>query len=439
MNFTMSFLKIHIKLLKKKILLKKKCIIICKLMKPLVVFIILFFITIVVAIETAFPNVSLGRLYQDYSKNKNLRLVLKIKKNMSSIAGGLLIYDNIFATLLVTLSTDFISENFGVYTRPYLTILIPLLVTLWEAIIKAYVIYDASRVSIQLAPYVEKFLLFVKPISFIIDKIAIFFIKFFIKSPKETSEDLSSLKEVKSALEFHHSLFPSDESAMVKNLLSMNIKSIEHIMIHRRDFSQMCLKKIKDILVFIGESPHEKIIIWEGSHDNVIGTISKYDILEVFFRKKGAAEKDYLSLLREKVQPAKFIPESITITTLLHTFRLRGAGLYIIVNEYGVVKGLVTPQDVLTGIVGEVDNNIERSHITKTGNGIMVHGHTPISELNRLMFWNISEKYTNVADMILSSFKQIPEIGSEGHMEGLFFKVIKNDGTRIKYIYLEKK
>jgi len=230
----------------------------------------------------------------------------------------------------------------------------------------------------------------------------------------------------------HLGLVDSDALAMMEGALDVSETQVRDAMIPR---SQMVVvnndSKLEEFLPQIVESGHSRFPVIGEDKDEVVGILMAKDLLP--FLASGGEEFDLLSVIR----PAVVIPESKRLNVLLRDFRLNRNHMAIVVDEYGGVSGLITIEDVLEEIVGEIDDEYdeeEEALILKTGeNRYHVQALTPIEDLNEQFGSNLSDDdYGTVGGLLLAEFGRVPDHGDVVTLGDKFeFRVIKADSRRI--------
>lgn len=227
-------------------------------------------------------------------------------------------------------------------------------------------------------------------------------------------------------------LFDSDVLAMMEGALEVSETQVRDAMIPR---SQMVVvnhdSDLEDFLPQIVESGHSRFPVIGEDKDEVVGILMAKDLLPQL--ASGGSQFDLSSAIR----PAVVIPESKRLNVLLRDFRLNRNHIAIVVDEYGGVSGLITIEDVLEEIVGEIDDEYdeeEEALILKTGeNRYQVQALTPIGDLNDLFEANLSDDdFGTVGGLLLAEFGRVPEHDDVVTLGDKFeFRVIKADSRRI--------
>lgn len=235
-------------------------------------------------------------------------------------------------------------------------------------------------------------------------------------------------------------LFGRDALDMIEGVFEVTEMQVRDIMIPR---SHMVVVEVddplEDMLQVISESGHSRFPAIGDSRDEVIGVLLAKDLLRFSASKTKALEFDINDYLR----PAVFIPESKRLNTLLREFRSSRYHIAIVVDEYGGVAGLVTIEDVLEQIVGEIDDehdSEEETNIREQDNGIFaVRALTPIEDFNAHFACALSdEEFDTIGGLVLQQVGQVPKRGETVVLDTFQFRVLAADSRRIHLLQVSR-
>ncbi len=235
-------------------------------------------------------------------------------------------------------------------------------------------------------------------------------------------------------------LFTHDTLSMLEGSLLVSDLHVRDVMIPR---AQMTTLKINDglesWLKTIVESGHSRFPVVNDNKDDILGIFLAKDLLSYF----ASGQKESAFNMRECLRPAVFIPESKRLNVLLRDFRSSRNHMAIIVDEYGGVAGLVTIEDVIEQIVGEIDDEHDADDQVFVkqydGETYSVLAMTPIDEFNETFNTHFSdEEFDTINGIILQAFGHLPKKGETIELEGLHFQVARMDGRRIKLLRVKQ-
>ena len=250
--------------------------------------------------------------------------------------------------------------------------------------------------------------------------------KIFSSEPRNRNELREGLSEARDS-----GILSEDAYAMMEGALDVSEMQVRDVMIPR---AQMVVvhedSNLDTCLPLILESGHSRFPVIGEDKDEVEGILLAKDLLHHFSNGHDGFD------LRKVVRPAVIIPESKRLNVLLRDFRASRNHMAIVVDEYGGVAGLVTIEDVLEEIVGEIDDEhdiAEDANIKKiSDNRFTVRALTPIEEFNENFESNLSdEECDTVGGLVLSEFGRLPESGEQVSILGFEFKVLKADNRRV--------
>jgi len=250
--------------------------------------------------------------------------------------------------------------------------------------------------------------------------------------PQDREQLISLLRDSE-----QRNLFDSDALGMIEGVLQVSEMQARDIMIPR---SQMVILEresdIKDILPTVIEFNHSRFPVIGENLDEVIGILLAKDLLPYF-----ATDNKSKFYLRDIIRPAIVIPESKRLNILLNEFRASRNHMAIVVDEYGGVSGLVTIEDVLEQIVGE----IEDEHDIDEDTFIKDHGDrnytikalTPIEDFNEYFLCDFkSDDYDTLGGLLLNHIGHLPKRGELVDIDGFHFKILRADNRRIHLLYM---
>jgi magnesium and cobalt transporter len=236
---------------------------------------------------------------------------------------------------------------------------------------------------------------------------------------------------------FERRLLDADALSMIEGALQVSEMQVRDIMIPR---SQMDVIDINDeppvFIPFVMETRHSRFPVTDGNKDNIIGILLAKDLLRYY-----AGEEFNV---REMLRPAVFIPEAKRLNVLLRDFRSNRNHIAIVVDEYGGVSGLVTIEDVLEQIVGEIEDEYDfdetEANIVADKNGkYRVKATTEISDFNE-EFKTIfdDENFDTVGGLVVSHFGRLPKRGEHITFDGLKFQILRADSRRVHSLLVER-
>jgi len=224
-----------------------------------------------------------------------------------------------------------------------------------------------------------------------------------------------------------------DEEEMLLSVLSFRKRLVREVMVPRTQMACCDTTASLDALValMLGEG-HSRIPVYEGDVDHIVGFVTARDVLQCW----GAS--DHPASLAELMRPAYFIPETMSLEALLGEFRRRRIHLAVAVDEYGGVSGLVTLEDVLEEIVGDIQDEYdeEEAEIRESGDGLRVDASTEIERLEEHLGLELGDPrgFETVGGLVFHVLGHIPQPGETFHYRGLEITVQDADKRRVKEV-----
>lgn len=396
------------------------------------------------AVETAFTAASKGKLQNLIKKgNRKAAEVEKLRRNsMSDIIGALLASETLLEVSATSVATAALTSVFNEAGVMMASVIMTILIMIYGEIIpKLYAYYYPEKIAIKTIGFIKIFLKVVKPILRLTNLIARFSLRLVGVGSKETDPN-ESVDELKGAIALHAHMGSKaqNEKAMMESILDLAEVSVDEIMTHRKNMVMIDASTPMDkILEQVLSSPYTRHPVWENNRENIIGILHTKDLLRAIARHDG--EITDIQIKDACVKPW-FIPESTSLLDQLNAFRARREHLACVVDEYGALLGIVTLEDILEEIVGQIDDehDVTVPGVRKEGpHTISVHGWVTLRDLNREFDWDLpDEEAATLAGLLIHETEQIPEIGQEFMIYGLKCKVIarkRNQITRIRITY----
>ena len=388
--------------------------------------------------ETALTAASDARMRQLANKgNKRAKIVEKLRADREGLIGSILIGNNAVNVLGSALATSFAIALFGEGGLVWATIgMTVLLVVFAEVMPKTYAFTYADSYALRIAPVLQLVVRALSPLSVGIRLLATQIIRPNPDANENREEELRGLIELQGN---DGSADDRERKAMLSSILDLNEISVEAIMTHRGTVSMINADdQVEDILRYVLNSPHTRHPVFSGKSDNIVGVLHVKDLL----RAVGEAETGMI--LPETVQniasDAYFIPETTLLFDQLQAFRSRREHFAVVVDEYGDFRGIVTLEDILEEIVGDIDDehDIDLAGLTPQADGSwLVDGNVTIRDLNRTLGWHLpDEDASTVAGLVLFESRTIPSPGQEFRFHDIRFRIVKRKGNRLTRLRL---
>lgn len=216
-------------------------------------------------------------------------------------------------------------------------------------------------------------------------------------------------------------------------LLDLHELEVSDVMVHRTSMRSVNADQSpQEIVREILQSPHTRMPIWRGSTENIVGVVHAKDLLRALF--EAGNDPALVDVMKVAAKPW-FVPDTTALQDQLNAFLRRKGHIAIVVDEYGEVQGLVTLEDILEEIVGEIadEHDIQMQGVKKEADGsVVVDGSVSIRDLNRALDWRLpDEEATTIAGLVIHETQSIPEEKQAFTFHGKRFIVMKREKNRI--------
>lgn len=389
--------------------------------------------------ETALTAASTARL-RKLAKDGNDRAkqVLALRVNKDKMLGGLLLGNNLVNNLSPALATAILMAAFGEAGVFYAAIIMTVIVLIFaEVLPKTYALHHADSMSMRIVPAMKWVVMIFAPISEAVTLIVRQTLKIFGVDISKVSAG-SHLELLRGAIEMHEG--PDNdtaiERAMLRSVLDLAEVDVYEIMTHRSSVKMIDASKPMDQIVdAVLESQHTRLPIYQDSTDNIIGIVHA----KLLLRELRAVDGDASALSIDAItNDPWFIPETTSLQDQLQSFREKREHFALVVDEYGSVMGIVTLEDILEEIVGEIEDeyDVAVQGVRKTADGkYLVDGSVTIRDLNREFDWGLpDEEYSTIAGLILHESRSIPKVGQSFVFYRLRFDIVRRKKNQITQV-----
>lgn len=389
--------------------------------------------------ETALTAASRVRLLsREKDGDKRAALVNRIRDQKDRMIGALLLGNNLVNILASALATSVLMKLFGEAGVIYATLIMTMLVLIFaEVLPKTYAFHYAEKMAMRIAPVIRMVIVIFAPITEAVTWVVRRVLKVFGVDISRVSAG-SHLELLRGAIEMHEGEDKGvqEQRAMLRSILDLAEVDVEEIMIHRKNVTMIDADQpIGKIVDEVLGSPFTRLPMWKDNPDNIIGVIHAKQLLRELRDIGGDVEK--LHLTRAAMEPW-FIPETTNLYDQLQAFRERKEHFSLVVDEYGSFMGIVTLEDILEEIVGEIDDEHDESMtgVRRLSNGsYIIDGSVTIRDLNREFEWGLpDEDYATLAGLILYESKMVPDVGQSFRYHGFQMDIVRKQRNQITLI-----
>ena len=390
--------------------------------------------------ETALTAASRARMLSlEHSGSASARIVNRLIGHRDRLIGALLIGNNLANILASSLATSVFLDLFGARGVAYSTAAMTVLLVIFaEVLPKSWAITTPDRFSLAVAPLVNLFVFVVGPLSALINRIVRSVLWLCGVRFDENMSLLSARDELRGTVEvlLREGAVVKQERDRLGGLLDLGELEVSDVMVHRTGMMSVNAEQPPDLIVReILKSPYTRIPIWRGATDNIVGVVHAKDLL----RALNEADNDFsaIDIMKVATKPW-FVPDTTSLPDQLNAFLRRRSHFAIVVDEYGEVEGMVTLEDIIEEIVGEIadEHDIDMQGVKQEADGsVIVDGSVPIRDLNRALDWNLpDDEATTVAGLVIHETQTIPDEKQAFTFHGKRFIILKREKNRITRI-----
>jgi Mg2+/Co2+ transporter CorB len=387
--------------------------------------------------ETALTASSRGSMHRlEHQGNLRAAIVNRLLASRERLLGALLLGNNAVNIAASTLAAGLFLDWFGDAGVIYATVVMTILVVVFSEVLpKTAAINAPDRVALLVARPLDLFVRAFAPILMAIEALVRWILSCVGIRVGEDQPILSAHDRLRGAVELLHHEGGVDriDRDMFGGVLDLRELEVSDVMIHRTKMVTVCIDDSpEEIVASVLEAPVTRLPLWSGTPENIVGLLHAKDLLRILQAKGGDASKIDV---RAIMTPPSYVPDTTPLYEQLKAFRRRKTPLALVVDEYGEVMGLVTLEDIIEEIVGDIsdEHDVAIPGVRPQPDGsVSVDGGVPIRDLNRAMEWNLpDEEATTIAGLVIHEARSIPEPGQSFTFHGFRFQVLRMNRNRI--------
>jgi len=395
--------------------------------------------------ETALTAASRGKLRVQADKGSTgAQRALDITEDNERLIGSVLLGNNLVNILAASLATALFTRLFGEGGVALATLVMTILVLVFaEVLPKTYAITNAERAASLVSGPISIVVTVFAPVVSVVRLLVRSMLRLMGVTVDPDSNILAVREEIAGALQLGHSegVVEKEDRDRILGALDLRERAVEEIMLHRSGIEMIDASNAPaDILEQCLKSNHTRLPVFRDDPENIIGVIHAKDLLRAMYKLIGGPDGNAAALKDFDVSVVAmepyFVPETSTLDEQMRQFLHRRTHFALVVDEYGTLQGLITLEDILEEIVGEITDEFDplADHIIqKDSDGqFLVDGAMTIRDLNRANDWNLPDEEANtVAGLVIHEAQMIPERGQVFLFHGFRFEVIAREGNRI--------
>ncbi len=389
--------------------------------------------------ETALTATSEARMHKlESDGNARAVRVNALIRDRERLLGSILLGNNLVNILATSLATSVFISIFGAtgLANAIATMTMTVLVLIFSEVApKTAAIARPDGFAMVVAPIMRWVVFVFAPITRVVQLIVRGVFHIFGLDVSKDSAVFSVAEELRGAIDLHHSEGRVDKEArdLIRGALELHEIRIEEIMVHRKSIEMLDLDKSnQEIIQQAMKSGHTRLPLFRDNPDNIVGVLHAKDLLRCLWEADGKPDRvDLESIARTPY----FAPETTTLQEQLDVFRIKQEHFALVVDEYGAIMGLVTMEDILEEVVGEIEDEYDspvQGVRPQADGSLNVDGDVTIRDLNRAMDWNLpDDEAVTVAGLIIHEGQCIPDIGQTFSFHGFRFRILRRRRNQI--------
>jgi Mg2+/Co2+ transporter CorB len=402
--------------------------------------------------ETALTASSRSKLRAQADKGtKGAESALKVTEDTERLIGAVLLGNNLVNILAAALATALFTRIFGESGVALATLVMTVLVLVFaEVLPKTYAITDPEAAANRVAPLITVLVKLFSPVVSVVRFFVRAILALFGVQTDPDSQILSVREEIAGALALGHSegSVQKEDRDRLLGALDLGSRTVEEIMLHRSNIEMVNADDpVADIISKCINSSHTRLPVYLGEQENVIGVIHTRDLMREVHRLVTEANGNYDVIADLKVTDVTrepyFVPDTTPLDEQMRQFLHRHSHFALVVDEYGALRGLITLEDILEEIVGEIEDEFdtgETVHLIADELGeIEFDGAMTIRDINRAMDWSLPDEEANtVAGLVIHEAQMIPSQGQVFTFHGFRFMVVERVENRLTKLRLRR-
>ncbi len=407
-----------------------------------ITFVLMLFSAFFAGAETAMTGASRARMHQlEKDGEPGASHVNWLLAHREQMVGSMLLGNTFVNIASSALVTSVLLTLFGSAGIAAATIITTVLVLIFcEVLPKTYAITNPDNTALRLARSVRFSVRAFAPVVAGVAWIVAMILKGMgvksqglVEDREEAAE--AAAEELRGAIDLHHiqGAVQTSDRNMLGGILDLKDLQVADVMIHRKGMTMIDGDlPPEEILDRVLSQPHTRLPVYKGDPDNIVGVLHAKDLLRAMSRSQGNVKA--INLMSIVAKPW-FIPDTTMLTDQLRAFLQRRVHFALVVDEYGALQGLITLEDILEEIVGEIrdEHDVPVSGVRQQQDGsVNVDGWVTIRELNRAMNWNLpDEEATTIAGLVIHEAQTIPDVAQVFSFHGFKFEVLRRQKNQI--------
>jgi len=387
--------------------------------------------------ETSMMAINRYRLKTLSSKNNvQAKRVEKLLGNVEHLIGGILLGNNFVNILAASITTILALKLWGEGSVIFASLVLTLVILIFaETAPKTYAANNPEKVALPAAIVLEFIIKLFKPIIWLISNTSQIILK--PLGLKQGSKDKLSSEELRMAVIDSKSMIAKNYQKMLLNIIDLEKVKVEDIMIPHHELISVDINNEDELFEQLKRIQHTKLIIFDNTEDNIIGTIHMRDVVNLYAKNEVAMDS-----IKKLIRKPYFIPEGTSLSSQLEHFKKQKRRLGMVVDEYGEIKGMIVLEDILEEIVGQFTSNQGESIqevIQQEDGSYLVDPRINIRELNNILKTDLPYRHAKTLNgLILERLKSFPQHNVSLKIEPLIIEIVQVSKQAIKLVKINK-
>ena len=391
--------------------------------------------------ETALTAASRPRIHHLANRgNRRARLVDRLIGEREQLIGAILLGNNAVNILASALATGLMIGLFGDAGVVYATVAMTFLVFVFaEVLPKTYAIRHADRMALAVSPVVRVLVAVLTPVTLAVQWLVSGLLRL-IGADGAGTGDPSAADELRGLFDLHaeEGRVRKSYRDMLRSILDLSDVEVGEIMTHRQTMVTVDADDpVTEVVAAVLDSPYTRVPVWRDSQDNIVGVLHAKGMLRAVRTHGG--DLDTLDVM-DLANPPWFVPETTSLAEQLAAFRARHEHFALVVDEYGALQGLVTLEDILEEIVGDIadEHDLPTAGVRRRPDGsYVVEGAVTIRDINRALDSRLpDDEAATIAGLVLHEAERIPDVGQRFVFYGFEFEILGREKNRISSLKL---
>lgn len=391
--------------------------------------------------ETALTATSKARMLSlEKERDARARRVNFLIADRESLIGAILLGNNLVNILASSIAAAMFLAMFGEAGVPIATLVMTLLVLIFaEVLPKTYALSNPDRLALAVSLPLRFFVTIFAPIVAAVQAVVRLTLR--VLGANVEGPVLSAHEEIRGHIDLHHQeggVVKTDRD-MLGGVLDLRELTVDDVMVHRKTLVMLDLDQPPGELVEAAlTSPHTRLPLYRDDAENIVGVLHARDLARALHQAGGDAEKIDIEAIKREPW---FVPETTPLQEQLNAFRVKREHFALVVDEYGGLMGVITLEDILEEIVGDIEDehDVAVEGVAPLPDGfVMVEGATPIRDVNRALDWELpDDEAVTIAGLVIHEAQTIPEAGQVFRFHGVQFEILERKRNQITRMRLK--